>query len=98
MFRVEGRRLGRPVAVTWTDGALVGDEPTVMAALDLVRARAVVGLEPVGPWARAELVPAWRALLVVRAVLDATPAPVVTADDGEELDVPDADLPDGAIA
>lgn len=98
MFRVEGRRLGRPVVVSWADGGLTGDEPTVMAALDLVRRREVVGLEPVGPFARAELVPAWRALLVVRAVLDAVPAATVTADDEAELVVPDAELPDGAIA
>lgn len=93
-FLVSGRRLGRTVRVRWQDGELDGDEAVILAAELAVADGAPVGLEPVGPFHRPGLEPAWRALLTIRAALDRSDVAVVN--DGEDLDVPGAEEGEGS--
>jgi hypothetical protein len=95
MFTVRGKRLGRPVTITWGAGQLEGDAAVELAVGALVADREQVGMVPVGPWARAALSPAWVAHLTVLAVLDA--GAETTTDDEAALWPPNAGVPDGAV-
>lgn len=92
---VHGRRMGRPVVVTWEAGAFAGDPGAVAEVERLTRARGEVGLVPTGPFHAAGAAPAWRALLTIRGVLDAVEA---VETDEDALEPPGVDLEPGAVA
>lgn len=95
MITITGHADGEPCTITWDDGQLGGPPAVVELVEHFASTRAELHLPPVGPTFTAGLEPAWRAAQTIIVVIAGD---TITADAGEDLEVPGAELEPGDVA
>lgn len=94
-FTVSGQIDGRPSSASWDAGELDGEAAAVARVLELVRYGETVTATPTGPAFTAALEPDYVALITLVNAFQAASEILVA---GDVPEIPEAELPDGAVA
>ncbi|MBX6370533.1 MAG: hypothetical protein IRZ04_21390 [Rhodospirillales bacterium] len=94
-FTITGTIDGLPATLSWTNGVFDGDDRAVARAQALVELDELLWRTPTGPAFRADVTPAWVALLTGLEVFDQGREAEVA---GDPVEFPDDELPAEAVA